>query len=78
MIIQRQDFIHENAKLGVKAYMLGKGKNFKYFKKLNDRFQWYEEVIALPHPRWVMQYRYKMRYELMDEMYIKLNELADE
>ena len=74
LIVQQQDFIHASAKLGRKAYMLGKGKNFKYFKKLNERHQWYDEVIALPHPRWVMQYRYKMRYELMDEMMLKLIE----
>ena len=41
------------------AFCMGQGKNYKYFKNLNDREKFFEEVIPLPHPRWVMQYRRK-------------------
>ena len=34
------------------AFSLGKGKNFKYFKNLNDKHSFFEKIIPLPHPRW--------------------------
>lgn len=41
------------------AFTIGKGKNFKYLNDLNKKHQWFDKLIALPHPRWVMQYRLK-------------------
>ncbi len=41
------------------AFCLGEGENFKYFKKLNDSYRFFEKIIPLPHPRWIMQYRRK-------------------
>ena len=26
---------------------------------LNEQHQWFERIIPLPHPRWIMQYRRK-------------------
>ena len=51
-----------------KVFCLGQGKNYDYLKKLNDEFQWWERVIPLPHPRWVMQYRLKQKDEYI-QMY---------
>ncbi len=42
---------------------LGEGKNYKYLLELNRRLQLVKEIIPLPHPRWIMQYRYKRREE---------------
>jgi hypothetical protein len=50
-----------------KVFCLGQGKNFEYLSKLNDEFQWWERVIPLPHPRWVMQYRLKRKEEFIEE-----------
>lgn len=41
------------------CYCLGEGTNFKYFSKLNSTHQFFKEIIPLPHPRWIMQYRRK-------------------
>src|SRR5580698_3519354 len=41
------------------CYCLGEGENFKYFSRVNDRYRFFTEIIPLPHPRWVMQYRRK-------------------
>lgn len=41
------------------AICLGEGQNFKVFHKLNATHGFFKEVIPLPHPRWVMQYRRK-------------------
>ena len=68
LIIAQQNLIHEHGDIGETAFMLGKGKNFNYFKKLNSTHGWYKEIVPLPHPRWVMQYRFKTRFEWMDDM----------
>lgn len=52
-----------------RAYCLGNGKNYKFLSKLNDEYQFFDEVVPLPHPRWVMQYRRKKLAEYID-MYV--------
>ena len=39
------------------AIILGKGKNQKAFAKLNDEFHFFDTILPLEHPRFVMQYR---------------------
>ena len=39
---------------------IGGAKNFKYLSGLNSRFHWFKEIVPLPHPRFVMQYRRKL------------------
>jgi hypothetical protein len=36
---------------------IGGENNYKYLSRLNSRFHWFDEIIPLPHPRFVMQYR---------------------
>jgi len=48
-----------------KVYCLGQGKNFDYLNKLNAEYRWWERVIPLPHPRWIMQYRRKRKEEFL-------------
>ena len=38
---------------------LGEGKNLKYLNSINHEFRFFEKIIPLPHPRWIMQYRRK-------------------
>lgn len=38
---------------------LGEGENFRQFSRLNEKYHWFREIVPLPHPRWVMQYRRK-------------------
>lgn len=52
------------------AFSIGKGKNFKFLKELNQEHGFFEKVAPLPHPRWVMQYRLKRKQEFIDE-YVK-------
>ncbi|MFZ1676338.1 MAG: uracil-DNA glycosylase family protein [Saprospiraceae bacterium] len=44
-----------------KVYCLGQGKNFDFLKQLNLEYKWWKEVIPLPHPRWIMQYKLKQK-----------------
>lgn len=39
------------------CFCIGEGKNYDFFRRLNEEFGFYENIIPLPHPRWVMQYR---------------------
>lgn len=41
------------------ALILGEGKNFKYFEKLNQELKFFEELIPLAHPRYILQYKRK-------------------
>lgn len=41
------------------AFCLGEGANFKYFSNLNKQHSFFDEIVPLPHPRFVMQYKRK-------------------
>lgn len=43
------------------AVVIGKGHNLKHFEALNGTNRWFKEVISIPHPRWVMQYRLRKK-----------------
>ena len=50
------------------CFSLGQGKNFKYLNEWNDEFEIFDKIKALPHPRWIMQYRLKRKEEFI-QMY---------
>jgi hypothetical protein len=56
-----------------RAYSIGKGKNYKYFVELNDKYGWFKKIIPLAHPRWVLQYNRKSKLKYIKE-YIELLE----
>jgi hypothetical protein len=41
------------------AYCLGEGQNFKYLKNLNEKKKYFQALIPLAHPRFIMQYKRK-------------------
>lgn len=56
------DNINQQLKIGgtqAVALCMGQGKNYAYFKKLNEKHRFFGKILPLPHPRWVMQYRRK-------------------
>jgi hypothetical protein len=48
------------------AFCLGEGKNFKYFSNLNNEYKFFKQIIALPHPRFIMQYKLKKKEEYIE------------
>jgi Domain of unknown function (DUF4918) len=42
---------------------IGGEKNYKFLAALNERHAFFKKVIALPHPRFIMQYRRKRKRE---------------
>lgn len=53
------------------VYSLGLGKNIKELRELNKKYNFFEKIVPLPHPRWVMQYRLKKKEIYIDE-YLKI------
>ncbi|MBK7964282.1 MAG: DUF4918 family protein [Bacteroidetes bacterium] len=49
------------------AICLGEGQNYKYFKRLNDQMKWFDQIIPLPHPRFVLQYKRKEKEKFINK-----------
>jgi len=41
------------------VFCLGTGKNLAFLNELNKSYRWFNRVVALEHPRYVMQYKSK-------------------
>lgn len=67
------DCIRKQVGINVKtnvAFTVGKGQNRRFLEKLNTEHGFFGKLGTLPHPRWVMQYRYKTRNIYVEE-YVK-------
>ena len=67
------DFMIENIRkqiaMGVytdTCFCFGNGKNEKFLRKLNDKVHFFKNIIALEHPRFIMQYKARSK-----DFYIK-------
>jgi hypothetical protein len=49
-----------------KCFCIGEDKNLKALVRLNEKHQWFAEIIPLPHPRFIMQYRRKKLKDYVD------------
>lgn len=75
-----QEFIIESLrkqlKFGVStetAFCLGEGQNYKFLNTLNKDHKFFGEIIPLPHPRFIMQYRRKRLDEFI-RLYVEVFE----
>lgn len=41
------------------CYCIGSGKNYEYLKELNEKYHFFDKIIPLEHPRFIMQYNSK-------------------
>jgi hypothetical protein len=70
--------ITKTLKFGINTsvcYCLGEGKNFKFLSRLNDEQKFFNEIIPLPHPRFIMQYRRKRVPQYIGDYLLKLRGL---
>ena len=56
------------------GFCFGTGKNYKYLKALNDEKKFFDKVIPLEHPRYVMQYKYKEKAKYVERFLAKLRD----
>jgi len=45
------------------CFCLGSGKNFRFLSMLNETMHYFDKIIPLEHPRFIMQYRTKRKKE---------------
>ncbi len=50
-----------------KCICIGGEKNYNYLTALNNKHQWFDEIIPLPHPRFIMQYKRKDKLLYIDK-----------
>ena len=43
------------------CFCFGKGKNEKFLHDINDQFGFFKKIVALEHPRYIMQYKLKLK-----------------
>jgi hypothetical protein len=58
------DCINKQVNMGFnteKCICIGGEKNFKFLSVLNNEHKWFREIIPLPHPRFILQYRRKQK-----------------
>jgi hypothetical protein len=48
------------------CYCFGTGKNEKFLRLLNDKYGFFNKIIALEHPRYVVQYKLKHKQEYIN------------
>jgi len=49
------------------GFCMGSGKNCKYLSQLNEKHGFFEKLIPLEHPRYIMQYRSKQKDFYIDK-----------
>jgi hypothetical protein len=46
---------------------VGGEKNFKFFNAFNEEHGWFDRIIPLPHPRFIMQYRRRQKEKFVHQ-----------
>lgn len=79
LLLSLRKFIVKHIRLQVemgflrdRCVCIGGEKNFKYFNALNKEYHFVEEVVSVPHPRFIMQYRRKQKQAYIDEYLLAL------
>jgi hypothetical protein len=60
------DTINQQLSFGLKrdfCICIGEDKNYKFLTALNKEQNWFWEIIPLPHPRFILQYRRRQKEE---------------
>lgn len=57
------------------CFCLGTGKNFQFLTFLNKEYKFFEQIIPLEHPRFIMQYKLKFKNEYIQKYLSALNRI---
>ena len=49
------------------CFCVGGEKNYKYLSRINEEHKWFKKIVALPHPRFIMQYRRKQKQQFIQQ-----------
>ncbi len=56
------------------CYCFGTGKNEEFLLEINNQFGFFKKIIALEHPRYVMQYKSKSKEEYIEKYLSAFNQ----
>jgi hypothetical protein len=59
------------------CFCFGTGKNEAFLRKLNDAFGFFDRIIALEHPRYIMQYKSKEKEQFIAKYIEAFNEVVE-
>lgn len=74
------DNIRKQIAMGVKTdvcFCFGTGKNERFLQQLNDKFKFFGKIVALEHPRFIMQYKLKSKQLYIDKYLKAFGEAMD-
>ena len=49
------------------CYCLGTGKNDAFLRRINKEHHFFDEIVTLEHPRYIMQYRARFKDQYIDK-----------
>lgn len=58
-----------------RAIVLGTGKNFAFLDRLNEVYGFFAELVAVDHPRFIMQYRRPTMGRFLDRYFAELDKV---
>lgn len=80
LLMAVENFIIEHIKKQIEicgskgiCFCIGSGKNFNHLVHWNDQYNFFEEIIPLEHPRFIMQYKSKEKKKYIDDYIMKLS-----
>lgn len=62
--------IKQQIEFGIKTdicFCFGTGKNEKFLRELNDEHGFFKTIVALEHPRFIMQYKASLKQQYIDK-----------
>ena len=70
MIKSLQQLVGLGARRDV-CFCLGIGKNARFLNSINEQYQFFQKIIPLEHPRFIMQYK-SAEKELFIDKYLRV------
>jgi hypothetical protein len=64
------DTIQQQLRMGFGTdvcFCIGAGKNYKFLAGLNEQHDFFQKIVPLAHPRFIMQYKRKRKQEYINE-----------
>jgi hypothetical protein len=58
------------------CFCFGTGKNERFLRKLNDEHGFFKKIIALEHPRFIMQYKAMSKQVYIDKYLAAFGEIG--
>lgn len=74
------DTLEKQLRFGINrkiAFSLGSGKNFDFLNALNSEKGYFEKIIPLEHPRYIMQYKSKFQDDYIQKFVALFNEATE-